>query len=116
MGKLKKIMIIFLIGLIITPFVYVQINKIIYTKRVNTYLVGEQDYKKTEIESVKGKWGFKLPPFYTVVVFKDEPFVEYIYFAHNRILQGDYITTEEGKRKQVTGSDIKYLKHYDPPK
>ena len=79
----KKFIIIWtlIIVIVITPFIYVQGNKIIYKKRVMNYLVEEKGYKEIEIKSIKGIWGVKLPPFYSVVIFEDEPYVEYIYFA-----------------------------------
>ncbi|MCM3273592.1 DUF3139 domain-containing protein [Paenibacillus elgii] len=113
MRKLKKVMLVMLIGLILTPFVYVQLNKVIYANKVKKYLVEKQNYKENEIKSVKGVWGIKLPPFYATVVFEDEPYVEYIYFAHNDVLQFRYNITEEGNNKGITQSD---LKHYNVPK
>ncbi|MFC3886245.1 hypothetical protein ACFOU2_23250 [Bacillus songklensis] len=63
-------------------------------------------------KSILGIWGVKLPSFYAVVVvFKDEPYVEYIYFAHNDILQFDHRITDEGRKQGITESD---LKHYVP--
>ncbi|MFB6367678.1 DUF3139 domain-containing protein [Paenibacillus elgii] len=113
MRKLKKVMLVMLIGLILTPFVYVQLNKVIYANKVTKYLLEKQNYKENEIKSVKGIWGIKLPPFYATVVFEDEPYVEYIYFAHNDVLQFGYNITEEGRNRGITQSD---LKHYNGPK
>ena len=45
------------------PFVYVQVNKMIYAKKVNAYLLEEEHYTQDEIQSVQGIWGVKLPPF-----------------------------------------------------
>ncbi len=109
--KAKKIMIIVLFVLIVSPFLYVQINKIVYDQRVMNYLTDVKRYKNDEIKSVKGVWGIKVPPFYAVVVFADEPLVEYIYFAHNNVKQFSYNINNEGKQKVITVSD---LKHYDP--
>lgn len=112
--KTKMILIatlIFLILLIVTPFAYVQANKRIYAQRVTDYLLQNQNYKREEIQSVQGVWGKKLPSFYAVVVFKDEPQVEYVYFAHNDVIQVSYRLTQEGKEKDMTEKD---LKHYDP--
>lgn len=80
----------------------IQVNKIIYAKRVTHYLLEEQGYEKDDIKSVKGVWGFKLPPFCAVVIFTDEPFVEYIYFAHNDVIQFGYRITDEGKEKGIS--------------
>jgi hypothetical protein len=115
MRSFKKIFLvgiwIVLLAIIISPFFYVSINKYIYEQRVTDYLLKEKGYKAEEIKSVKGVWGVKLPSFYAVVVFADEPYVEYVYFAHNKILQFEYRITGEGKQKGITQSD---LKHYDP--
>lgn len=86
-------------------------NKIYYANRVTSYLVEEEHYSKEELESVKGIWGLKLPEFYVKVIFKDEPDVIYIYFAHNEVLQFDHIITPEGLEKGITNAD---LKHYVP--
>ncbi|MGC5327653.1 DUF3139 domain-containing protein [Brevibacillus sp. SYSU BS000544] len=113
--RFKKVMKIsiwtILIGLFITPFLYVQINKMLYENRVTDYLVEVKGYKTEEIKSVEGVWGIKLPPFYTNVVFEDEPFVEYIYFAHNDVLQFEYRISDVGKKKGLTEAD---LKHHSP--
>ncbi|MDQ0088584.1 putative membrane protein [Paenibacillus anaericanus] len=115
--KNKKVRIIVIIMailvalLVVTPVIYVQMNKIIYATRVTDYLLEEQNYSKAEIESVKGVWGIKLPAFYAIVTFKDEPYVEYVYFAHNEVLQFSYILNEEGLEEGIIESD---LKHYDP--
>ena len=100
-----------LIVLVLTPIGYVQINKIIYANRVTNYLLQEKQLSKEEIQSVKGVWGKKLPSFYSVVTFKDEPYVEYIYFAHREVMQFGYRLTEEGKQAGISESD---LKHYEP--
>ena len=82
---------------------------IIYANKVTNYLLNEQHYKKNEIKSVKGIWGIKLPSFYTVVVFENEPYVEYIYFAHNNVMQSSHSVTEEGKQLGITDSDLKNI-------
>ncbi|WP_407082956.1 DUF3139 domain-containing protein [Paenibacillus polygoni] len=104
-------MAIIIITVVLTPITYVQVNKYKYADRVTNYLLEEEKYSREDIESVKGVWGKKLPSFYTLVTFKDEPYVEYVYFAHNEIMQFDYRLTEEGKEKGVTKSK---LKHYVP--
>ncbi|OAB45254.1 DUF3139 domain-containing protein [Paenibacillus glacialis] len=111
MNKKAIIIVIIITILVVTPIVYVQANKIIYANRVTNYLLEEQKYSREEIESVEGVWGIKLPSFFSVVTFKDEPYVEYIYFAHNEVLQFGYRLTEEGKEEGITESDLKY---YDP--
>ncbi|SFM45677.1 Protein of unknown function [Paenibacillus sp. 1_12] len=80
-----------------------------FADRVTNYLLNEQHYKKNEIKSVKGIWGVKLPAFYTVVVFENEPYVEYLYFAHNKIMQFSHSVTEEGKQLGITDSELKNM-------
>ncbi|MOA24016.1 hypothetical protein D3C78_1446760 [compost metagenome] len=111
--KTKMIVIIMAIltTLVVTPVTYVQVNKMIYANRVTDYLLEDQKYNRDEIESIEGVWGIKLPSFYAVVTFKDEPYVEYIYFAHNEVLQFSYRLTEEVKGKNIAETE---LKHYEP--
>ncbi|MGE7923939.1 DUF3139 domain-containing protein [Viridibacillus arvi] len=115
MNKLIKIMVIFLLVLIFAfvfvLFVKVQTTKTIYEERVTNYLLNEQGYEKKEIKSVEGEWGVKLPQVYTVVVFKDEPLVKYIYFAHDGVIQVNYILSEDLKK---SGIDSYKLKHFVP--
>lgn len=107
-----KIMVaVIVIVLVITPVIYVQANKMIYAQRVTKYLLEDQKYTREEIKSVKGVWGKKLPSFFAVVIFEDEPFVEYVYFAHNRVLQSSHRLMPEGKAK---GISLSQLKHYEP--
>ncbi|OAB38630.1 hypothetical protein PMSD_06335 [Paenibacillus macquariensis subsp. defensor] len=108
MNKKTIIIVIIITILVVTPIVYVEVNKNIYVNRVTNYLLEEQKYSREEIESVEGVWGIKLPAFFAVVTFKDEPYVEYIYFAHNEVLQFGYRLTEEGKKEGITESDLKY--------
>jgi len=111
MKKLKIILGILLLLLLLSPFVYVKSNKLIYANRVEAYLIDEQKYREDEIKSIEGVWGIMLPSFYATVVFKNEPEVKYIYFAHNEVLQFDYMITEAGKEKGIAKSK---LKHYVP--
>lgn len=111
MKKFKITLLILLVLVVLSPIVYVQVNEMLYAKRVNAYLLEEEHYRQEEIQSVQGIWGVKLPPFYTVVIFKDEPEVEYIYFAHNHIMQFEYRLTPEGEARGFTRSQ---LKHYNP--
>lgn len=115
MSRFKKIaittfLVLFIVG-VISPLVYVQVNKKIYETRVTNYLIKDMGYTREEIKTVEGVWGFKLPQFYTIVVFENEPYVEYTYFAHNKVLQFEYRITEEGKQKGITKED---LKNHDP--
>ena len=111
MRKLRKIIVVFFVLFIIVTFITVQIIKNTHEERVNDYLLDEQGYDQGEIKEIKVKWGFKLPPFYTIVIFKDEPYVEYVYFSHNGVKQFEYVITEEGEKRGVIESE---LKHYVP--
>ncbi|MEX3624937.1 DUF3139 domain-containing protein [Viridibacillus arvi] len=113
MRKIKKIIAIVLLVLIIFSALKIQNIRTTYEERVNSYLLNEQGYEKKEIKSIKTKYNFKMPPFYTIVVFEDEPFVKYGYFAHNkdRVGQFEYTLTEEAKKR---GIDESKLKHYVP--
>jgi hypothetical protein len=84
--KIVKIIVVFLIiALIITPFLYVKINKNIYANRVTEYLLNKEHYKMNEIKSVRGVWGKKLPAFYAVVTFEDNPTLN-IFISHTIML------------------------------
>jgi Protein of unknown function (DUF3139) len=98
-----------MIGLILTPLFYIQINKKLYEIKVKHYLMVEKGYQEEEIKSVTGVWGVKLPPFYAVVVFEAEPFVECIYFAHNDVQQFKYRISAEGKQLGITEADVKHI-------
>ncbi len=102
------------LALVLSPFVYVQANKFIYASKVRHFLLDEQGYKPEEIKSVTGVWGIKLPPFFVVVVFADEPEVEYIYFAHNKLMQFEHRISDEGKKRGITEISPSKLKHYVP--
>jgi len=109
MKIIKKFLLVLIALIFITPFIYIEINKLIYKNRVMDYLVDEKGYNKEEIKEIKGVWGFKLPPFYSTVTFNDEPTIEYIYFAHNEVLQFKYYSLN-GKPIE----DPYNLKHYEP--
>jgi hypothetical protein len=101
----------FIIAIVLTPFIYVQVNKVVYKNKVMKYLIEEKGYQQEEIKSVEGVWGMKLPPFYSVVVFENESYVEYIYFAHNEIMQFEYRLTDERKQQGISEKD---LLNYEP--
>ncbi|MGN7411686.1 DUF3139 domain-containing protein [Paenibacillus sp. SAF-068] len=113
MSKRKKVIsltiLITLAILVATPFVYVKMNKVIYAHRVTEYLIEQKNYSSEEIESVEGVWSIKLPPFLAIVKFKDEPDVEYIYFAHNDVIQFSHRISEEAQKKGKTKSDLKHF-------
>ena len=117
MSRTKKnviiILCVILIGLVTLPKVYIEVNKYIYKNRVMTYLIEENDFEKGDIESIEGIWGFKLPAFYAIVTFKNEPEVEYIYFAHDDVFQFSYQITDEGQKVGIKEEDLKnYNPHY----
>ncbi|MGN7477120.1 DUF3139 domain-containing protein [Solibacillus silvestris] len=101
-----------MIGLIvlimISPILYVQINKVMYASKVSDYLIEEKGYKKEEIKSIEGVWGKKLPAFYVVVIFKNEPNIEYTYFAHSGVGQFEFRAVDG---KEITTDE---LTNYDP--
>ncbi|QFF99298.1 DUF3139 domain-containing protein [Psychrobacillus glaciei] len=112
----KKVIIILLIFLVLICgifFIHLKIEntKTEYEKRVTSYLVNEKGYEKKEIKSVEGKYGVKLPPYYVVVVFEDEPYVKYIYYAHDGVNQMEYILTNDAIKLNINKSE---LKHYYP--
>jgi hypothetical protein len=92
-------------------YLKIEITKTEYEKRVTSYLLDEKGYEKKDIKSVDGIYGVKLPPFYVIVVFEDEPYVKYIYYAHDGVNQIEYILTEEAIKSNINKSD---LKNYDP--
>lgn len=96
---------------VLTPVIYIQANKRIYANRLSRYLVEEKHYRKDEIQSVKGVWGKILPPFYAVAVFKDEPQVEYVYFAHDDIIQFGFRPLGANGGAELKPEDVK---HYEP--
>ncbi|SES44998.1 DUF3139 domain-containing protein [Psychrobacillus sp. OK032] len=105
---IKITQLVIFIGLVIVPLVSIQANKYIYQNRVSTYLMEEKGFEKEDIESIEGKWGFKLPAYYAVVTFKNEPNVEYTYFAHdNDVFQFNYNISEEGQKEGIKEEDLK---------
>lgn len=109
---IKIILLVILIGLVIVPLVSIQANKYIYKNRVTTYLIEEMGFEKEDIESIEGKWGFKLPEYFAVVTFKNEPYVEYTYFAHDKdVFQFNYKITDEAQKEGIKEED---LKNYNP--
>ena len=93
MTKFHKIYLFITIALIIillSPFIYLEVNKKLYENKVTDYLTEEQGYNKEDLTSVDGVFVFKTPNFYVTVVFENEPYVEYIYFAYEEVTQFDY--------------------------
>ena len=101
---------IFVLGMFLTRFIYIEVNRFIYKNRVTNYLIEEKGYDESEIASVEGVYGFKMPEFYTVVIFTNEPYVEYIYFAHGSVSQFEYQIIDA----QYDNLSQDELKNYDP--
>lgn len=113
MRKLLKIALfvtIIVLVIILTRFIYIEVNKNSYKNKVTNYLLEEMGYDQSEIALVEGVYGFKMPEFYTIVIFENEPYVEYSYFAHGGISQFDYRIID---RKYI-GITKKELKNYAP--
>lgn len=104
----KKILLVILAIAVILPILNIQINKMKYANKVSDYLIEEKGYKQEEVKSVEGVWGKKMPAYYVIVVFENEPNVEYTYFAHGKVKQ---ISFQSVNSTTVTVDD---LKNYEP--
>ncbi|MGF9979674.1 DUF3139 domain-containing protein [Viridibacillus arvi] len=112
--KVKIILFIFLVlicAVFFAAYLKIEFTKTEYEKRVTSYLLDEKGYEKKDLKFVDGIYGVKLPPFYVIVIFEDEPYVKYIYYAHDGVNQIEYILTEEAIKSNIHKSD---LKNYDP--
>lgn len=107
---LEKLLVL-ICGVFFVAHLKIENTKTEYEKRVTSYLVDEKGYEKKDIKSVDGIYGVKLPPYYVVVVFEDEPYVKYIYYAHDGVNQIEYILKEEAIKININKSE---LKNYDP--
>ncbi|MDK8182323.1 DUF3139 domain-containing protein [Paenibacillus sp. UMB4589-SE434] len=113
--KIKKVIVLisaFILFIILVNFIYLETNKWIYANRVTHYLIAEKKYNKDDIQSVTGVWGFKAPAFYAVVVFQDEPDIEYVYFAHAEVIQFSVQRPEKHVGDPMIHTSE--LKHYVP--
>ncbi|UQZ32621.1 hypothetical protein C2I18_03035 [Paenibacillus sp. PK3_47] len=110
-GKRRKnlLIIVFITLLVVAPLVYVQTRKFVYAHRVTSYLKEEKGYSSQDIASVQGVWGMKAPPFFVVVKFRDEPEVEYVYFAHDGVMQFSHSITRRGMRQGIERANLKHL-------
>ena len=108
--KISLFVAILILIITLLGFTYIEVNKNIYKNKVTNYLLEDIGYDMNEIASVKGVYGFKLPKFYTIVIFENEPYIEYTYFAHNKVLQFNYEIID----KQYIGVTKNTLKNYDP--
>lgn len=109
-SKVVLLLAILILVIILARFIYIEANEQIYANRVTDYLVNELEYDQSEIGSVEGVYGFKMPKFYVVVTFENEPSIEYLYFAHGRVLQFEYQIIDK-EFKGITKND---LRNYDP--
>ncbi|MBW4081900.1 DUF3139 domain-containing protein [Paenibacillus sp. S150] len=73
--------------IVLAPIVYVRAGTILCAYRAKVCLTEEMGCTRAEIASITGKWIIKAPPFAVPAYFKDEPEVEYTYFAHDGVLQ-----------------------------
>ncbi|MEN2466523.1 DUF3139 domain-containing protein [Ornithinibacillus sp. FSL M8-0202] len=107
--KVSLIVFLIILAIFLSPFLYVEINKYIYEKRVTNYLINEKGYDKSELASVEGVFGFKAPQFYTTVIFENELSITYTYFSHDKVLQFDYEIIDD-KHKDIKKEE---LQNYD---
>ncbi|WP_102029096.1 DUF3139 domain-containing protein [Salirhabdus sp. Marseille-P4669] len=80
-----------------------------YENKVIQYLLEEQGYKEADITLLeeRGTVG-SLPPRYVIVVFQNEPYVEYTYYAHSQVKQASYHITDD-KYVDFTEADLKNI-------
>ena len=102
--------VIVVLALIFARFIYIEVTKSIYKNKVSDYLITEMGYDEDEIAKVEGVYGFKMPEFYVVVVFKNEPYVEYLYVAHGSVSQYEY-QFNDSQYKNLSQDE---LKNYEP--
>ncbi|MEK5447211.1 DUF3139 domain-containing protein [Paenibacillus sp. FSL R7-0331] len=112
-GRAGYVLSTLVVLILLTPVAYVQVNKILYAKRVSAYLTDTMGYSRKEIASVQGIWSIKAPPFLVRVEFKDEPGVEYTYFAHDGVLQFSYRITPEGRENGFREARLKHVDAYE---
>ncbi|WP_193767054.1 DUF3139 domain-containing protein [Lysinibacillus parviboronicapiens] len=106
---MKKFLTVTLVIALLAPFCTVQINKQLYAKRIENYLIEDMTYRKEAIQSIECKWHFAgLPSYWLNVVFADEPNVVYLYFAHNKDRVGQF----EHQTLDGTTLPTEQLKHF----
>jgi hypothetical protein len=104
---------VIVIWFIFSPFLSNKEKELTFLEqKVKSYLLDEQGYNEDEIQSIieKGEIG-SLPTRYVIVVFKNEFYVEYTYFAHNQVKQASYNIRDEEYKDSITEED---LKNFDP--
>jgi len=108
--KIKnRIAIIVIVLIVLLPILYIQVNKLVYAQRVKEYLIEQKHYSEAEIASVKGVWGKKLPSFYVKVIFADEPYATYIYYAHRPVMQADVWPTGAENPRPAASPPLQHL-------
>ncbi|MFJ7736348.1 DUF3139 domain-containing protein [Lysinibacillus sp. NPDC097287] len=108
---MRKWLVLVLLILLIAPFGYVELKKMIFENRIQQYLTEEKAYAEAEIKSIECQWHFfGLPKYWGEVIYTDEENVVYVYFAHDkdRPLQFEYYTLDGSEPKSEE------LKHYEP--
>lgn len=79
-----------------------------YEYKVQKYLLEDKGYEEKEIASIVEKSEIGgIPPSWVEVVFKNEPYVKYIYFAHSRVQQDSYSIIDEQNKGKITVEDLK---------
>jgi len=106
--KIALVVAILVLVIILSRFIYIEVYKNIQEDKVTNYLIKEMGYDKGELASVEGVYGFKMPEFFTIVIFENEPYVKYTYFAHNEVSQFDYEIIDR-QYIRVTKNELKNL-------
>lgn len=108
--KWQNIIAVLLVLLVIlVPVTYVQANQLIYADRVKEYLIQQKHYREQDIASVQGVWGMKMPDFYVKVIFRDEPYATYIYYAHRPVIQTDVWPTGGEISRPANSGPLRHL-------
>ncbi len=75
---MKYILILLIVLLAMSPFLYVEIKIYHDEQKIKSYLLNEKGYTEKEIFSIEGKLA-KAPLFPITVIFNDEKHIEYEY-------------------------------------
>lgn len=109
--QIKRIFIILaiLILIIFASVAFIQLKKHQASDNVMQYLTEEKGYEKSEIITFASKWNFfGIPKYHVEVIFRNEPNIVYLYFAHDVKGQFEYYVID-GKTIPTEN-----LKNYDP--
>jgi hypothetical protein len=102
---------VIMIWFVVSPFFSNKEKELTFLEqKVKNYLLDEKGYTEDEIQSIveKGDIG-SLPTRYVEVVFKNEIYVEYTYFAHHQVKQASYNIRDEEYKDSITEEDLKNL-------